>query len=67
MLSGEPYELRELSPAELPGFLAAREFEGINVTIPYKEAVIPHLDYVSDEARAIGAVNTIVKRDGKLF
>ncbi|MBQ7575555.1 MAG: hypothetical protein IJT26_03395 [Bacteroidales bacterium] len=67
MLSGEPYELRELSPAELPGFLAAREFDGINVTIPYKEAVIPHLDYVSDEARAIGAVNTIVKRDGKLF
>lgn len=67
MLSGEPYELRELSPAELPGFLAAREFEGINVTIPYKEAVLPHLDYVSDEARAIGAVNTIVKRDGKLF
>ena len=67
MLSGEPYGLRELSPAELPEFLSAREFEGINVTIPYKEAVIPHLDFVSDEARAIGAVNTIINRDGKLF
>ncbi len=67
MLSGEPYELRELSPAELPAFFSARDFEGINVTIPYKEKVIPFLDCVSDEALAIGAVNTVVHRGGKLF
>ena len=66
-LSGEPYELRELSPAELPAFFSARDFEGINVTIPYKEKVIPFLDCVSDEALAIGAVNTVVRRGGKLF
>ena len=44
-----------------------REFSAINVTIPYKEMVIPHLHYISDTAKAIGAVNTIVNRDGKLY
>ena len=44
-----------------------RDFTAINVTIPYKEAVIPYLDRISDQARAIGAVNTIVNRDGKLY
>ena len=61
------YELKELSPEELPAFLAAREFSGINVTIPYKQAVIPYLDGIDETARAIGAVNTVVNRGGKLF
>lgn len=61
-----PYELRELSGEELEGFMRKREFAAINVTIPYKEAVIPYLDAVSDTAKSIGAVNTIVNRDGKL-
>lgn len=42
-------------------------FKGVNVTIPYKEAVIPYLDHVSDISRLIGAVNTITVKDGKLF
>jgi shikimate dehydrogenase len=42
-------------------------FAGINVTFPYKEAVVPLLDSLSDLAAAIGAVNTIVVRDGKLI
>lgn len=39
---------------------------GFNVTIPYKEAVIPYLDGLSEEARAIGAVNCVCVRDGRL-
>lgn len=62
-----PYTLRELAEAELEDFLRRREFEAINVTIPYKQAVIPYLDCIDDAARRIGAVNTIVKRDGRLY
>lgn len=61
------YELRELAPYEVEAFLAAREFEAINVTIPYKETVMPFLDFVDESATAIGSVNTIVKREGKLY
>ncbi|HOM65750.1 MAG TPA: shikimate dehydrogenase [Ignavibacteriales bacterium] len=42
-------------------------FTGINVTIPHKEAIIPHLNHVSEEAAIIGAVNTVTIQDGKLF
>ncbi len=66
-LSDRPYELREIPRDALAKFLTSREFKGINVTIPYKEAVLPLLDFVSPEARQIGAVNTIVNRDGRLF
>ena len=61
------YELREIPPEELEDFLRRREFAALNVTLPYKETVIPYLDEVSETARSIGAVNTIVNRDGKLF
>lgn len=61
------YELRELKPTELDGFFHTRDFRAINVTIPYKQAVIPYLDFISDEARRIGAVNTVVNRDGRLY
>ena len=66
-LGEEPYELRELAPEEVPAFLKDGDFRGINVTIPYKKAVIPYLDEISETARAIGAVNTIVRRNGKLY
>ena len=45
----------------------ALDFLGANVTVPLKELVIPHLDTVSDAAKAIGAVNTIVNRNGELW
>lgn len=61
------YELIELAPAELGDFLRRRDFGGVNVTIPYKQAVIPYLDELSPRAQAIGAVNTIVNRDGRLL
>jgi len=66
-LADYEYELIELTEEDVPAFLAAREFAAINVTIPYKETVIPHLDAVSEIARRIGAVNTVVNREGKLF
>lgn len=61
------YELCEVPRDKIDSFFEKKEFSGINVTIPYKETVIPHLDFISDEAREIGAVNTVVNRDGKLF
>lgn len=65
-LADYSYELWELEPEELAGFLEKRDFAGINVTIPYKEQVIPYLDELSKTARAIGAVNTVVNRNGRL-
>lgn len=61
------YELHELRPDELGDFLKKREFCGINVTIPYKQAVMPYLDEISESAKRIGAVNTIVNRGGRLI
>jgi len=67
-LRGYAYQLCPMAPAELPAFFARRDFKGINVTIPYKQAVIPWCDILSDTARRVGAVNTIVKRaDGTLY
>lgn len=60
------YALIELTEEELPSFLTRKKFCAVNVTIPYKQTVIPYLDTLSDVARRIGAVNTIVHRDGKL-
>ena len=64
---GYAYELVELTPQALEGFLARREFVGINVTIPYKEAVMPLIDEIDPMAQTIGAVNTIVNRGGRLI
>ena len=61
------YELKEIPREGLDAFMRARDFKGINVTIPYKQDVIPYLDEISDSARAIGAVNTIVNRGGRLY
>ncbi len=61
------YDVCEIEPEKLDDFIKRGEFEGINVTIPYKEKVIPHLYSVSDKAKRIGAVNTIVNKDGKLY
>ena len=67
LIADYDYRLFEIDEDELPRFFQERDFSGINVTIPYKQAVIPFLDEISDEAKKIGAVNTIVNRDGKLY
>ena len=61
------YELKEIPMGSLDAFMTQREFKAINVTIPYKQDVIPHLKEVEPMAAAIGAVNTIVNRDGDLY
>lgn len=67
LLGSYDYALIELPPAELGSFLRARRFRGLNVTIPYKKAVIPYCDTLSPAARRIGSVNTLVVRaDGRL-
>ena len=65
-LADYKYELMELSEEEIAPFFAKKDFAAINVTIPYKQTVIPYLDCVSPVAQRIGAVNTIVNKDGKL-
>lgn len=61
------YRLFEKEPEELENFLKNGDFTGLNVTIPYKKDVIPFLDELSTRAKALGAVNTIVRRNGKLI
>ena len=61
------YELKEIPPMELHAFLTEKDFCAVNVTIPYKETVLSYLDVVDEVALQIGAVNTIVNRDGRLY
>ena len=61
------YELLELARDEVAPFLKKIDFNAINVTIPYKETVIPYLDEIDEAAKKIGAVNTIVNKNGKLY
>lgn len=65
-LADYSYEIREIPRGGLDSFMREGDFLGINVTIPYKEAVMPYLDCVENMAQRIGAVNTVVKRDGRL-
>ncbi len=53
------YKLFEVAPEDLGDFLRSGSFEGLNVTIPYKKAVMPYLAEISENAKAIGSVNTI--------
>ena len=66
-LTSYEYSLKELKREELPEFFKNKDFKAINVTIPYKQNVIEYLDWISDEAKSINAVNTIVNRNGKLY
>ncbi|MBQ4091112.1 MAG: AAA family ATPase [Clostridia bacterium] len=67
-LADYSYTLFELSEDELGGFVKNKEsFDVCNVTIPYKKAVMPYLDEISEEAKKIGSVNTLIRRaDGTL-
>ena len=61
------YELFERAPEEVEAFIKGDEWDALNVTIPYKQAVMPYLDVISDEAKRIGAVNTVTRLpDGRL-
>lgn len=66
-LGGYEYGLFDLEPEELAGFFKSGVFSGLNVTMPYKKAVISYLDALSPIAAKLGAVNTVVRRNGKLI
>lgn len=66
-LADYDYRLCELpTESDLHRFMQKKEFKGINVTIPYKELVMPYCDTIDNVAQAIGSVNTIVNRGGIL-
>ncbi|MFI3141347.1 MAG: shikimate kinase [Clostridia bacterium] len=66
-LADYDYIITEIEKDKLDDFMMAKTFECINVTIPYKQDVIKHLYTIDEHAKSIGAVNTIVNRDGKLY
>ena len=62
------YRLYEKAPADVGDFLTSGDFDGLNVTIPYKKTVIPYCSQLSEKAEAIGSVNTLIRRqDGRLY
>ena len=64
----EDYYLKDLAENELKSFIRDGDFEGLNVTIPYKRAVASYMDILSPRAKETGAVNTVVRtRDGRLM
>ena len=68
LLGDYEYRLYEKAPGEVEEFLRSGEIDGLNVTIPYKKTVLPLCGELSEGARAIGSVNTLVRRaDGTLF
>ena len=65
-LADYDYQLYPTPPDAVEELFRRRAFKGLNVTIPYKQTVIPLCDEVDPRAAAIGAVNTVVNRDGRL-
>ena len=66
-LGCEDYRLIELEPGQLGDFLRREDVAGLNVTIPYKRDVMSFCDVIDPAAAAIGSVNTIVRREGRLY
>ena len=68
MLCGYRYDLCPLpTEEEARAFLTRRQFKAINVTIPYKRLVMEYCTYIDPRAKAIGAVNTVVNKNGLLY
>ncbi len=67
LLGDYSYDLVEVSEDALKDFVLNSNYDGYNVTIPYKKAIMPYLDYVDQRAKDIGAVNTVVVKDGKRY
>ena len=61
------YRLIELEPEQLGDFLRREDIGGLNVTIPYKRDVMQFCDVIDPAAETIGSVNTLVRRDGRLY
>lgn len=65
-MGGYSYDLVELDESELKDFVQGGGYDGFNVTIPYKKAIMPYCSYISPSAQKIGSVNTVVRRGGQL-
>lgn len=66
-LANYTYDLIPLDKEDFHDFMKNKQFSAINVTIPYKRDVLPYLTYIDEAAKNIGAVNTIVNRNGALY
>ncbi len=67
-LGAYSYGLFEVAPSDLEKFLQNGDFDGLNVTIPYKKAVMPYCSELSETAKRMGCVNTLLRReDGSLY
>lgn len=66
-LLGYDYSVFDLNEAELHEFMLAKNFKGINVTIPYKQHIIQYLDVIDESAKQLNVVNTIINVNGKLI
>ncbi len=66
-LADYTYTLTEVAREDFDAYAKSRDFKAINVTIPYKEAIIPYLSYIDEGAKEIGAVNTVVNKNGELY
>lgn len=66
LLGNPDYRLLELNEAEFDAFMRAGRFRGVNITIPYKERAMAYC-HADETARAIGSVNTVVNRGGRLY
>jgi shikimate dehydrogenase len=62
-----PFCVQDLQIENTINGIRALGIVGVNVTVPYKQSVIPYVDIISDEVLAIGAVNTIFNKDNKLY
>ena len=67
LLSDYEYDLIEVNENGLEEFVKSGKYDGFNVTIPYKKEIIKYLDAVDETAKEIGAVNTVISKNGKLL
>ncbi len=67
LIADYDYEIVEIAKEDLDSFAINKDFKAINVTIPYKEKIMPHLYWIDEHAKLIGSVNTVVNKDGKLY
>ena len=67
LLGDYEYGLCECEPDELEGFIKSADYTGLNVTIPYKKTVMQYCDVLSERAEKIGSVNTLVRKNGKIY
>lgn len=67
LIADYDYEIVEIAKEDLDSFAIKKDFKAINVTIPYKEKIMPHLYWIDEHAKLIGSVNTVVNKDGKLY